>query len=124
LDPVAANIGVNIATYQYTDSLTGCSSSDSIAVYVDVCTGLAFQSTSDVNFSVFPNPNNGMFSVNWIGEGYATLEIFDAQGKVVEVRTVKSGITEQISLVASGVYTVSITTSEGVRTVQRVISGE
>lgn len=123
LDPSLANIGSNTATYVYTDSLTGCSSSDSLSIYVDVCTGTVFTLQSS-EFTVFPNPNNGTFAVNWNGINTASIEVYNALGQIQEVRIVKSGTLEMFTFETSGFYSVVAIAAEGTRTVQRVVVAE
>ncbi|HTF06531.1 MAG TPA: T9SS type A sorting domain-containing protein, partial [Bacteroidia bacterium] len=118
MDPTMANIGANTVTYAYTDGL-GCSATDSLSIYVDVCTGIAQAQGSAL--SLFPNPNNGTFTVNWNGATSATIEVFDALGQLVDVRTIAAGTRTEIALETSGIYSVVISTGDGERIVTRVI---
>jgi len=119
MDPTMANIGVNMATYTYTDGLTGCSATDSLSIYVDVCTGIAQTQSSSV--SLFPNPNNGTCTLVWSGSGNAVIEVYDALGQIVESRSVNSGSSEVFGFETAGVYTLAVISADGNRTTQRVI---
>ncbi|MFM7217663.1 MAG: T9SS type A sorting domain-containing protein, partial [Bacteroidota bacterium] len=61
-DPAAADSGLNVITYTYTDAF-GCTSSLSKSTYVDYCTGIA-ESELLASVRVFPNPNQGEFKVS------------------------------------------------------------
>ncbi|MCK6639340.1 MAG: SBBP repeat-containing protein [Bacteroidia bacterium] len=118
-DPMTASLGFNVITYTYTDSL-GCTGSAVDSILVDVCTDLASQVsglTSQV--SIFPNPNNGAFTV--ITSTYADMMIYDAQGKLVAAQKVQANVQNQINIESSGMYLITIVAADGSRTTQRVV---
>ncbi len=117
LDPTLANLGVNTATYAYTDS-AGCSASDSLSIFVDVCLGSLFP-VSGSEFSVYPNPNNGTFT--FYGNEAVEIELYDALGQLVEKRKVIGSTQEIFTIETSGLYTLTVIASDGTREVQRVI---
>lgn len=100
-DPAQANLGMNTVVYSYTDGSTGCSAMDSLSLYVDVCTGLS--SAANTTFTLFPNPNNGTFTVTSSGEN-VLFEIVNVNGEVV--KTFRSNTTVQtVELnLAAGMY--------------------
>lgn len=82
-DALSASLGFNVITYTYTDSL-GCSSSALDSIFVDVCTD-AQVPVSGLEFSVYPNPNNGKFILKIENCDYAelTIELVTIDGKIV-----------------------------------------
>ncbi|MCK6639339.1 MAG: HYR domain-containing protein [Bacteroidia bacterium] len=118
-DPMTASIGFNVITYTYTDSL-GCTGSAVDSILVDVCTDLASQlSGLNSQFSIFPNPNNGAFTV--ITSTFADMMIYDAQGKLVAAQKVQASVQNQINIEGSGMYLITIVAADGSRTTQRVV---
>lgn len=82
------------------------------------CNGsVSVQETVAFDFSVFPNPNNGQFSIDFRGEnGTAQIEVLSVSGKVVlsEQRTVTNNSRMEIDLgnTVSGLYFVRVTMDE------------
>jgi hypothetical protein len=105
-DPAAAGAGNHTITYTYTDG-NNCSASDSNAVDVSVCIGIADDMFSQIEIS--PNPNNGQFKVTGLVSG-AQIEIMDLRGKVV-LRSTASMNEEIVNLngQSAGLYFVRIT---------------
>ncbi len=60
-DPLLAGSGTSMVNYEFTDN-NDCSNSASQAIYVDVCSGISSKDEEE-NFTIFPNPNNGIFSI-------------------------------------------------------------
>jgi hypothetical protein len=116
-DPAAAGAGTHVITYSYTDAL-GCSGTSSDSVYVDLCLGTT-QSENTSLISVFPNPNDGSFTVTSPSSG--DMMIYDAQGKLVHEQWLDGGKQNVISLNESGVYMMMIITVDGSSSTQRVI---
>ncbi len=78
--------------------------------------------TDDDLFSVFPNPNDGKFTLN-VTDAPAQISIVNSLGQIIqEIKTVdKSNITFQVR--AGGIYFVKITTSKEIR-VRKIVVGE
>lgn len=77
------------------------------------------ESTSEHGATLFPNPNNGKFTVqlNEVPESNVSYTIYDVTGKIVQRREIStndisSGIEIDISAQASGVYIINITAGE------------
>ena len=89
--PDSAIVGVfNLFYYSYTDS-NGCSSVASDSLLVEVCTGVNQFKNWNANFVIYPNPNNGTFSVNLIGDkGIFNIEIFNVLGEKIMSETLYS----------------------------------
>ncbi len=101
LDPTLANIGANSVVYIYTDTF-GCSAADSLMITVDVCLGVENEVAGSIH--LFPNPNNGSFTIS-SESVIGTFEITDAMGRVVfagnSVGTMQTVETEHL---AGGIY--------------------
>ena len=100
-DPSVAGVGNHTITYDYTDG-NGCSNSATIPVVVEMCSSIGENALDGV--SLYPNPNNGQFSIAGLPIGTA-YEIHDTRGRIVAKGTVENG-TEQLEIldVDSGVY--------------------
>ena len=112
LNPTSAGVGLHTAIYSYTDA-NGCEGITSVNVQVNACVGLAENILAN-GVSVYPNPNNGSFtlSVN-ANVGALTIKITDMQGRVVYAsvdKNVNAGFVKQISLdtQSSGMYLMHI----------------
>ena len=112
LSPTAAGVGSHTAVYSYTD-VNGCEGNTSVIVQVDACVGLV-ENTLANGVSVYPNPNNGSFTLS-VNANVADLviKITDMQGRVVYAsveNNVNTGFVKQISLdtQSSGMYLMHI----------------
>ena len=112
LSPTAAGVGSHTAVYSYTD-VNGCEGNTSVIVQVDACVGLV-ENTLANGVSVYPNPNNGSFTLS-VNANVADLiiKITDMQGRVVYAsveNNVNAGFVKQISLdtQSSGMYLMHI----------------
>lgn len=48
------------------------------------CLTVSVDETANASFSIFPNPNNGQFVIDYVGEsGLALIEVMDVTGKVI-----------------------------------------
>ena len=114
-DPATAGLGAQVATYNYTDSI-GCSGTASVSIQVDACIGFV-ENTLENGVSVYPNPNNGSFTLGVSANvGDLTIKITDMQGRVVYAsveNNVNAGFVKQISLdtQSSGMYLMHIITN-------------
>ncbi len=79
-DP-SVGTGPQILTFSHTDT-NGCSGQFVLTVNVNACVGISENET--FGYSVYPNPNNGMFNVALSNSAEKLLiEITDLQGRVV-----------------------------------------
>jgi hypothetical protein len=115
-DPMAAGAGIHTIVYTIYDSLSGCSGFATDTIEVQICIGVEEYQLNQV--SVYPNPNNGMFTV--ITSTYADMMIYDAQGKLVAAQKVQANVQNQINIESSGMYLITIVAADGSRTTQRV----
>ncbi len=120
-DPTTAGVGTHAISYTFTD-INGCTGSTSDSIYVDICLD-ANAPTVSSTFTVYPNPNNGTFTLQLNNTSAADVMIYDVQGKLVSTQKVNSNNT-QITIAESGMYMITVITADGVQTSQRVIVTE
>ena len=119
-NPATAGNGLHSITYTYTDSQTGCSGTNTDVVFVDACTGF-IENVFASSFSVFPNPNNGTFTLQLNTTEIADVLIYDAVGKLVSATKQLPNMQQQISIESAGVYMITVVTADGNRSSQRVV---
>lgn len=120
-EPDTAGVGTHDLVYSYTDSV-GCSGVDTISITVDLCLGVAV--ADDFGFSVYPNPNNGTFSIAFSSSAQNVIvEMLDVNGRSVFAQQydVNAGDQKQLDLSgeANGIYLVKVTSNGSVLT-QRI----
>jgi hypothetical protein len=121
-DPMTAGSGLQTVTYTYTDS-NGCSDTSDVNIQVNLCTAVVENNSGD-GIQVFPNPNNGSFTLSVKKDlGAVQIEILDLQGRVVfsEEKNVNSDFAETISMdtVADGIYLLQLT-SDGLQQTEKI----
>jgi hypothetical protein len=106
-DPSTAGAGTFDLIYTYSDA-NACSATDTVTITVDICLGV--NETAVNSYNVYPNPNNGTFTlaVN-SNAGDVVIEMVDLSGRVVysaNENNVQSGFTTQIVTenLAAGTY--------------------
>ncbi|MNJ84228.1 hypothetical protein D3C87_16760 [compost metagenome] len=82
-------------------------------------TNVGIKENSVSNISVHPNPTHD-FVVVTMDEGTATVDVFDAQGKLVQTSQIKSGDQIDLGAYERGVYTLKIKTEVGT-SVERIV---
>lgn len=116
-DPMVAGAGIHTIVYTIYDSLSGCSGFAIDTIEVQICIGVEEYQLNQVR--VFPNPNNGAFTV--ITASYADMMIYDTRGKLVAAQKVQANVQNQVNIEGPGMYLVTIVTEYGNRTTQRVM---
>jgi hypothetical protein len=119
-NPMIAGIGTFGITYTFTDT-NGCTASAADSMLVDACLDFGQPSAAVLDFSAYPNPNNGDFNITLNGAAVATVQIYDAAGQLVKTERLFAGEVLNISLEASGIYMVTLVTDEGEQVVKRVV---
>lgn len=99
--PASAGVGSHTITYNYTDA-NGCQGTSTVVAVVDACAGIAEPSLEGVE--LFPNPNEGIFTITGLEMG-TEYTIYDAKGRLI-VSDVVTAEQEQIEIpnVSGGVY--------------------
>jgi len=118
-DPATAGAGTHAISYTYTD-ISGCTGSTVDSIYVDVCLGANAPVVSS-QFTVYPNPNNGNFILTYNNNSAVDVLVYDALGQIVSSVHVAAGASQELTIKASGVYTITCTTAQGVQSTQRVV---
>ena len=93
----------------YTVTITDANGCETIVdVTVESFVGLGEDKL--MNIALYPNPNNGQFTIDFGGvKEQVIVTIIDAQGRVIQTNTVSNTSTTDIQLtVATGVYTLQL----------------
>jgi hypothetical protein len=73
--------------------------------------------------SVFPNPSEGEFTIQWKGEVYTRIEIFDATGKtIVKEKLLQQDIFKANEKLKSGVYLVKLSNEKSIVTQKLIVN--
>lgn len=105
----------------YTDYVTNHSfvSADPLAACM-LCGNVNDVEGNAIN--VFPNPNQGTFSIQWKNEMFNTIEIFDAAGKrVLKQVILQQGFFNEAEKLKSGVYWVKLSGENSISTKKIVV---
>jgi PKD repeat protein len=100
-DPITAGLGLHMISASFTDGV-GCTANETMSILVEDCASLSDLSINGV--SVFPNPNQGSFTIKGL-ELETAFSVYDLNGKII-FEGVASSTTEQIQLpkIPSGIY--------------------
>lgn len=119
-NPATTGVATTTLTYNYTDG-NGCSGTAQSSVVVDDCLGIAEGDV--VEFSLYPNPSNGVVTIEAGSVMIQSIHVFDHLGQLVkeinEVNTNKQEV--NLSNMASGVYTIRMATEKGIQSIPVVI---
>lgn len=125
-DPSVAGIGIHTISYTYINPVTNCSDTAYQNINVNACVGIG-ENIETVNVGIFPNPNNGSFTLELSSEveNIVNLRIFDPVGILVYEENeliINDRITKVFSLdyLSAGVYFLNVF-SKDIRYVKRVI---
>ncbi|MBL7901877.1 MAG: T9SS type A sorting domain-containing protein [Bacteroidia bacterium] len=106
-----------IYTVTGTSSVNTCSSSQTLQVLVDACIGVQEWKSKNLLFSIYPNPGNGIFTIESTVE--TSISIYNALGQLVLQKNILTGKHSlDLSERAAGVYFIKTKSSN---TVFRVI---
>lgn len=99
-DPVLAGVGTHVITYSVTAN--GCTGLSQLSMIVDGCVGIQENNFNDV--SIYPNPNNGEFTITGLELG-ESIEILDVTGRILFSKEVSSTQEEvKLNNLAKGKY--------------------
>jgi hypothetical protein len=102
-------------------STSNCKGSALVTVVVDICLGVNNISGSTSKVAVYPNPNNGVFTISLEGSAVKTIEVVDITGRRVLTTSSSTDLTDvNISELANGVYYVKVK-SDNVSEVIKVV---
>lgn len=117
-----ATAGTYTATYSYTNSSTGCSNTTNTSITVNVCTGISGVNMLDGSLNIFPNPNNGMFTIQANFEESFDMIIYNNIGQMVKQETgLKGNNTIDLNGFSKGIYNIVVKVSNNYKTIKMVI---
>jgi hypothetical protein len=105
------NYAVIVTTAEGCVDTSACAVVDQVGIF-----------TSDyLNVSLYPNPTNGMVTIQLPNSESAKLTVFDAQGKLINtISTVNNGGTVDLSMYTPGIYTFKLQIGDFVH-IERII---
>jgi hypothetical protein len=113
IDFTLQSLSTGMATYMNTTMEGQCAIISSTEEVTQTASG----------FLIYPNPNNGQFSISGIDAPVATIRIFDLSGRMMREQQVSGG--NQINInteeLTNGVYQVSVITSNSIVTERMVV---
>ncbi len=115
--PDISFLGPNEIIYSFYDSLTGCQSSDTSYIVVEICGGLTESETSN-GLIIQPNPNRGSFTVSAGVDG--RFVVYSAVGAILFEGELNQPVTVDL---APGVYFVSCQNGQQILTSRLVVDG-
>jgi hypothetical protein len=111
----ATNMVAPIADQTYTVNGTdanGCKGKGTIQLRVFTCDGIAINSANTANLSIYPNPNNGEFTIS--ADQAITLQITNELGQQVKTVTLNKNSTDvKINSLPNGVYFITGSNENG-----------
>ena len=120
-DPSVAGVGNITLTYTYSDG-SGCSGTAQIVVVVNGCAGIDEKEISKV--SIYPNPSEGVFTVDAGKSMIESILIYDKSGKLVrDIKgSNKTNIAVNFTNMADGVYNLKITTTNSSESIPIILA--
>jgi serine protease len=117
-----ASAGTYTATYSYTNSTTGCSNTAFLNISVNVCTGINSVSLPDGALTVYPNPNNGVFTIKAnVADAYS-LSIYNNIGQlIIENKTIYGSADINLVDHGKGIYNLLINYKDENKTVKVIV---
>jgi hypothetical protein len=95
-NPSVAGVGKHMLTYSYTDTVSGCSNSDSQEIIMDICTALN-TSDEETAWNIYPNPTLDVIHLDYQAGGATslTIRLTNGAGQTIyiwkPIRTSKAG---------------------------------
>lgn len=106
--------GTYTPSYTYTDAITGCVNSATLEIAATECTGINKLDTKTVSINLYPNPNNGLFTIETNTIDEKAISVFDMSGRIIFSEISKdTTISMNLSEIAKGLYYVSVKTNSG-----------
>ncbi|HEU4719457.1 MAG TPA: T9SS type A sorting domain-containing protein, partial [Bacteroidia bacterium] len=116
-NPGSAGNGLAFIMYTYTDPVSGCAGTSSDSIFVSACTGVQ-ENTAAGNLQVYPNPNNGSFTIEY-GDfrNVTALVLNNSLGEAVgEWKMNSAKLAIDMQSLPAGIYFLQMTTPEGIVT--------
>lgn len=118
-DPANAALGANTITYSYTDA-NNCTSLATSDITVDQCLGI--NEIEAKGFVIYPNPTNGVFTIE-VKDGTSNeISVKDITGKTVYSSTMNnSTVNVDLSVLKAGQYFVELTINNTIERAKLII---
>ena len=82
---------------------------------------VSIDENDDLAFSVYPNPNNGIFTVTTNSVGMQYLEVQNVLGQIVLTDEMNGQKQIDLSTYEKGIYTISVSDPSGIRSIKKII---
>jgi hypothetical protein len=110
--PVSPTV-TTIYTITVSSNVTGCSNTGTTSLIVNACVGIQTQSSPITGLSVYPNPNNGEFTIELNNNLSKTFEISDVTGRIVfKGSSVTERTNVNINNLANGIYYIKVQSAD------------
>ncbi len=110
VDGPTLGLGTQTVTVTVMDA-NGCAGMDSVTFEVVQCTSI---DENELNLvSVYPNPTNGLFTIELMNAGQISLLLTDAQGKIITSRTIQQTENIDITELETGIYFLTVSNDQG-----------
>lgn len=119
-DPSVAGSGLHTIRYTFED-ISGCSSEDSLTVYVDACLGLKELNSHLVN--IYPNPFDHSVRISLAHEGNILVVIEDLKGKELYRKNIATEEVIELNELAVGIYHFKIFIDGELSSIHKVVKG-
>ena len=110
VDGPTLGLGMQTITVTVMDA-NGCAGMDSVTFEVVQCTSIDENGLNLV--SVYPNPTSGLFTIELMNATEINLLLTDAQGKVIETRTIQQTENIDITELETGIYFLTVSNDQG-----------
>ena len=91
---------------------SNCSGNSSISLTVNECTGIGENLKNEAAFTVFPNPSNGVITINALTD--LKLELINLTGRIIRVVDIQKNNEVKLSGLSQGIY--FLRSSSGINT--------
>jgi len=97
----------------------GCLNSSTVSVSVIICSGLESNNADEGQITLYPNPNNGNFTLKLNNTTLKKIEISDISGRIVETNiSSKDQIDININSLSNGIYYVKIQSENSLKIIK------
>ena len=100
--------------------VNGCKADSTLLLTVSDCAGI-HATTSNALIQVYPNPNNGVFTVDASAVGKVDVCVYSVTGQLIYSRSVSEKSSIDLSAYDNGIYLVRLTTSSGETVIKHLI---
>ncbi len=118
-DPSIAGLGTFTISYSFTD-VNGCSAQAQQTITVGCA---SIEDINKNNFTIYPNPNDGTFTIAGSKNRIQSVKVFDMSGKLVREMKIENNqnqIDVNVQHCADGIYSVEISSNDAISRVRIV----